>query len=212
MGLRQSYWGQVDSFGVPLPTWLHKYPHGLELDMDFCSFVSDWHEVLASRPDTLDLCVPLSTMNSKLGGDHFPQSERVCVCISKNKLDLDNVSTLHLSRIFLSQGKLFAELIYSCRDEPAGRFHYQRVSIFSKSSKFRAALLQALQSQMWIGEKPTLQFRTRPQKCACWSLSMGQHPMSSELWIAMSRRLKRRPLCWTFDRMSNGELNGVKAK
>ncbi|OQE41742.1 hypothetical protein PENCOP_c004G00965 [Penicillium coprophilum] len=133
MSLRQTGWRDEDSFGVPLPTWLEKYPpHGPALDLDFCAFINDWHEVLASRPDVLDQCVPLGTMQSKLGGE-FPQSERIKVWKSDEKLDLSDISEFRLTSIYLSKGKLLAELIYHNRNDPSDLFHYHPVSIFSKS-------------------------------------------------------------------------------
>lgn len=132
MGLRQTAWDKEDSFGVPLPTWLEQYPpHGPALDLDFCAFINDWHEVLASRPDILDQCVPLSTMKSKLGGG-FPQSERIKVWKSNEKLNLRDISKIRLNSIYLSQGKLLADLIYHNRNEPSDLIHYHPVSIFSK--------------------------------------------------------------------------------
>ncbi|KAJ5170918.1 uncharacterized protein N7500_003701 [Penicillium coprophilum] len=133
MSLRQTGWCDEDSFGVPLPTWLEKYPpHGPALDLDFCAFINDWHEVLASRPDVLDQCVPLGTMQSKLGGE-FPQSERIKVWKSDEKLNLSDISDLRLTSIYLSKGKLLADLIYHNRNDPSDLFHYHPVSIFSKS-------------------------------------------------------------------------------
>ncbi|KAJ5207447.1 hypothetical protein N7472_003895 [Penicillium cf. griseofulvum] len=138
MSLRQTGWDKEDSFGVPLPTWLEQHPpHGPALDLDFCAFINDWHEVLASRPDILDQCVPLSIMESKLGGE-FPQSERIKVWRSSEKLNLRDITELRLNSIYLSKGKLLADLIYHNRNEPLGLFHYHPVSIFSKSKATRS--------------------------------------------------------------------------
>jgi hypothetical protein len=138
MSLRQTGWDRQDSFGVPLPTWLEQHPpHGPALDLDFCAFINDWHEVLASRPDILDQCVPLSTMESKLGGE-FPQSERMKVWRSSEKLNLSDISELRLNSIFLSKGKLLADLIYRNRNDPSDLFHYHPVTIFSKSKTTRS--------------------------------------------------------------------------
>ncbi|CAI7657657.1 unnamed protein product [Penicillium glandicola] len=138
MALRQTDWAKEDSFGVPLPTWLGHYPpHGPALDLDFCAFINDWHEVLASRPDTLDQCVPLSTMKSKLGGE-FPQSERIKVWKSNEKLNLRDVSEIRLNSISISQGKLHADLIYHNHNEPSDLLHYHPVSILAKSKATRS--------------------------------------------------------------------------
>ncbi|KAJ5587308.1 uncharacterized protein N7459_003073 [Penicillium hispanicum] len=135
MGLRRTARCQDDCFGVPLPIWLENYPpHGPELDRDFCSFVSDWHEVLASRPGTLDQCVPLSSMKSRLG-DNFQRNERIRVWKFREKMGLENISGLHVNSISLLKGKLLAEVICTHHDESPNLRHYHCVSIFSKDKK-----------------------------------------------------------------------------
>lgn len=134
MGVRRADWSKADCFAVPLPNWLGQYPYGKLLDQDFCSFVSDWHEALASRPGTLDQCVPLSNMQSRLG-NHLHQLERIKVWKLNDKIDPANAAQLRVSSISLSDGKLFAELVCKYRSDPPGRIHYHRVSVFSKGTK-----------------------------------------------------------------------------
>ncbi|KAJ5159959.1 uncharacterized protein N7482_006963 [Penicillium canariense] len=139
MGVRRADWSKDDCFAVPLPNWLGQYPpYGPQLDMDFCSFVSDWHEVLASRPGTLGDCVPLSTMKSRIG-DHLHRSERIKVWRSNEKMDLKDIEQLQVTSMSLSAGKLFAELICKERLDPPGRIHYHRVSVFSKGTKIHSS-------------------------------------------------------------------------
>jgi hypothetical protein len=145
MGVRRADWSQDDCFAVPLPNWLGQYAYGKHLDHDFCSFVSDWHEVLASRPGTLDQCVPLSTMQSKIGGN-LHQSDRIKVWKLNEKLDLEDFSQLRVMSISLSHGKLFAELVCKSRSDPPGRLHYHRISAFSKGTKVHGSYDTRFQS------------------------------------------------------------------
>lgn len=138
MRVRRADWSKADYFAVPLPSWLCQYPYGKKLDQDFCSFVSDWHEVLASRPGNLDQCVSLSTMQSKIG-ENLHQSERIKVWRFYDKVDLENIAQLRVTSISLSDGKLFAELVCKYRSDPPGRLHYHRVSIFSKGTKIHGS-------------------------------------------------------------------------
>ncbi|KAJ5370879.1 uncharacterized protein N7496_006971 [Penicillium cataractarum] len=134
MGVRRADWSKADCFAVPLPNWLGQYPYGKLLDQDFCSFVSDWHEALASRPGTLDQCVPLSNMQSRLG-NHLHQSEGIKVWRLNDKIDPANAAQLRVSSISLSGAKLLAELVCKYLSDPPGRIHYHRVSVFSKGTK-----------------------------------------------------------------------------
>ncbi|KAJ5746108.1 hypothetical protein N7520_011290 [Penicillium odoratum] len=136
MGLRREDLNGDYCFGVPLPSWVKDHcSHGLEMDNDFCSFLHDWHEVLASRPGALDQCVPLRAMKSKLG-TNFHHSERIRIWRASEKMHLEDVSNLHFSSVTLSKGKLFVDLVTRQSNEPSGLCHYHRVPIFCKDSKF----------------------------------------------------------------------------
>jgi hypothetical protein len=146
MGLRGPKWNEEDCFGLPLPGWLEKYPpRGPELDLDFCSFVSDWHEVLASRPGALDRCVPLSTLKSQLGS-RLDKSGRIRVFNLSEKLDLSDVSNLCSNSLFFCKNKLFAELVCGYRNELPSRFRYYRIPIFSKKTAVESTFDAALQA------------------------------------------------------------------
>lgn len=145
MGVRRSDWSKDDCFAVPLPNWLGQYPYGKRLDHDFCSFVSDWHEVLASRPGYLDQCVPLSTMQSKIG-EHLDQSDRIKVWKLNENMDLEEISQLRVISVSLSCGNLFTELVCKSRANPPGRLHYHRVSAFSKRTKVHESFDTSFQS------------------------------------------------------------------
>lgn len=134
MGVRRADLSKADYFAVPLPNWLGQYPYGKLLDQDFCSFVTDWHEVLATRPGALEQCVPLSNMQSRLG-DHLHQSERIKVWRFNDMIDPANVVQLRIASISVSGGKLCADLVCKYRSDPPGRFHCHRVSVFSKGTK-----------------------------------------------------------------------------
>ncbi|KAJ5697692.1 hypothetical protein N7488_011376 [Penicillium malachiteum] len=138
MGLRRADLCEQDSFGVPLPTWLEQQQVA-DLDRDFCSFVSDWHEVLAFRPGALSQCLRLTPMKSKLGVN-LHQPERVRVWRATEKMNLATFSHLSISSVHLSKGKLFAEMISRHEDVSTDQWRYHHVPVFSKGIEIHAPL------------------------------------------------------------------------
>ncbi|KAJ5719497.1 hypothetical protein N7493_007952 [Penicillium malachiteum] len=138
MGLRRADLCEQDSFGVPLPTWLEQQQVA-DLDRDFCSFVSDWHEVLAFRPGVLSQCVRLTPMKSKLG-KNLHQPERVRVWRATEKMSLANLSHLSISAVHLLKGKLFAEMISRHESVSTDQLRYHHLPVFSKGIEIHAPL------------------------------------------------------------------------
>lgn len=138
MGLRRANLCEQDSFGVPLPTWLEEYAQkSADLDSDFCSFISDWHEVLAFKPGALSQCVRLNSAKSKLRTNpHQPETMRVWR--ATDKMNLTNLSDIFINSVYLSEGKLFAQMI-SCHESASkDQWRYHQVSAFSKSIEITA--------------------------------------------------------------------------
>jgi hypothetical protein len=165
-----------DPLGVPLPAWLHEHPAGRKWDLDFCNFLNDWHQVLASHPGVLDRCVLLNKMTSPLG-THLSQSDSIQVFNVGEKLDLGTAYSLRTNSLFFYKNRLHIEAWCSPRaehgdDVPQGKIRYYCFPMFSRKKAFEKDFHVAVQGIGGILEKEmSCWYRSSDEKMDAWKVA-----------------------------------------
>jgi hypothetical protein len=152
MGLRGAEWVGDDSFGVPLPQWLLTHSEECKrLDVSFCCFENEWREVLVTRPDGLDACVPLKDIPQGCNLAPLTKQKAVRVAHLTDSFSMGDVASF-LS-FDVSVGKpLWANILYVPEDAK-DKVRQIRVPLFSskhKPSRAEYTLPIATDQKNWI--------------------------------------------------------------
>lgn len=129
-------------FGHPMPQWLAITKCGQQLDWDFCHFLTDWYEVLASHPGQLSHCVPLQKMSSGMGR-HLNSYPDVKACLPCDNIDFEQGGRIFPSYFpILRDNSLHVEMLgqegspeteenptYYCRSQSFGKGEVVKESI-----------------------------------------------------------------------------------
>ncbi|QKX57833.1 uncharacterized protein TRUGW13939_04953 [Talaromyces rugulosus] len=163
-----------DGLGVPLPKWLRGSLVGEKLDQDFCSFLSDWHKVLAIYPGVLDQCVSLNKMKSHLGA-HPVQSDGIRVFNVGVKSNIGEISDIWTNPPLFYKNGLHVELLCSYRmglleEATQQKFYYYRIPIFSKRNPIEQHFELALQRSPLCRKGMSVCYRTKDSKIEMWNL------------------------------------------
>lgn len=134
MNLSQPGSGEPSSYGHPMPAWLSETECGRKLDRDFCQFLTDWHEVLASHPGQLQHCVPLRKMTSGLGR-HLTPYPSTKACRPQENMGVLRGNTISFHRPLFKDNCLQIEMMHqehSAEEDDASIYYYCRGQAFGK--------------------------------------------------------------------------------
>ncbi|KAH7309821.1 hypothetical protein B0I35DRAFT_440686 [Stachybotrys elegans] len=119
-----------DAFGVPLPQWLPAHSKDLALlDRSFCSFVQEWREVLATLPESLDMCAPLQRFQPEchLTPLSKPKSVKVAYLADDVSMETGTIVAFYLTH----QGSLWANIVCRNNDDQENQLQKFRIPLFS---------------------------------------------------------------------------------